>query len=172
MKTTAGTHGFVTRGIHWLSAIMIAYGYFKGLDSLRQLSTPGVLQTEIVLALALGAVFLVRLFWTRRVAGATRLPSDAPKWEHVASKLVHYGLYASVFAIVLTGLGIALGFSTPALSGVFLAAMLGLHDFALGVLPLLLVVHIAGALWHKVVRKDGVLESMTGRLPIWLSPTR
>ena len=63
-------------------------------------------------------------------------------------------------------LGIALGFTTPVLGGVFMSAMIGLHEVALTVLPMLLLTHFAGALWHKVVRRDGVLESMTGRLPV------
>ena len=33
-------------------------------------------------------------------------------------------------------------------------------------MPLLLQIHVAGALWHKFVRRDAVLESMTGKLPI------
>jgi cytochrome b561 len=44
--------------------------------------------------------------------------------------------------------------------------MIGLHEIALTLMPLLLLSHIAGALWHKVVRRDGILESMTGRLPV------
>ena len=166
METTAHPHGFVTKSIHWLSAGLIGYGYFKGLDNVRQLADPSVLQLEVVFALALGALFVVRLIWTRRVAGATRLPDAAPKWEHFASRLVQWGLYASVFGIVLTGLGIALGFSFPALGGLFMAAMLGLHEVTLALLPALLAAHIAGAVWHKLVRRDGVMESMTGKLPI------
>ena len=166
MNTTARPHGFVTKSIHWLSAGLIGYGYFKGLDNVRQLANPGVLQLEIAFALILGAVFVLRFVWTKKIAGATRLPDKAPKWEHVASRAVHYGLYASVFGIVLTGFGIALGFSAPALGGLFVAVMIGLHEFTLTLLPLLFLAHIAGALWHKIVRRDGVLESMTGKLPI------
>ena len=44
--------------------------------------------------------------------------------------------------------------------------MIGLHEATLVALPLLLGLHVAGALWHKVIRRDGVLESMTGRLPV------
>ena len=76
------------------------------------------------------------------------------------------GLYASVFGIVLSGLGIALVYATPWLGGFVMGAMVGLHEFTLDVMPLLLIAHIAGAIWHKVVRQDGVLESMTGRLPV------
>lgn len=166
MTTTAQPHGFVTKTIHWLSAALIGYGYFKGLDNVRQLEHPGVLQLEVGFALLLGTLFVIRLIWTKKVAGATRLPSAAPKWEHFASRAVHWGLYASVFGIVLSGLGIALGYSVPALSGLFMAVMIGLHEVTLTLMPLLLIAHIAGALWHKVVRRDGVLESMTGKLPV------
>ena len=76
------------------------------------------------------------------------------------------GLYASVFAIVLSGLGIALAYSTPAFSGLFLTAVIGLHEISLTATTLLLVAHIGGALWHKIVRRDGVMESMTGPLPV------
>ncbi len=167
MTTQPATpHGFVTKGIHWLSAGLIGFGYFKGLDSVRQLADPAVLQFEVVYALLLGGLFAARYAWTRGVAGTTRLPASAPRWEHVASKTVHMGLYAAVFGIILSGLGIALGVSVPALGGLFLVAMLALHEGALVAMPLLLVAHIAGALWHKLVRRDGVLESMTGKLPI------
>ena len=165
MTTAAKPHGFVTRTIHWVSALLIGYGYFKGLDDVTQLSHPGVLQLEVIFALALGAVFAIRLFWTKKVAGATRLPDDAPMWEHFASRAVHWGLYAGVFGIVLSGLGIALGYTVPIFGGIFLGAMIGLHEFALAALPILLIAHVAGALWHKFVRRDGVLESMTGKLP-------
>ena len=166
MTSRAKPHGFVTKGLHWLSAGLIAYGYFKGLDSVSQLADPNLFQSEVTFALFLGAVFVVRLIWTKAVTGSSRLPQDAPGWEHKASRLVHYGLYASVLAIVLTGLGIAGGFATPVLSGLFLATMLALHEVALAAMPLLLLVHVAGALWHKVVRRDGVMESMTGKLPV------
>ena len=159
-------HGFVTKGLHWGSALLVAYGYYKGLDSVDQLADPAFLRFEVIFASTLGLVFLARLIWTKAIAGSSRLPSEAPRWEHVASRMVHYGLYASVFAIVLSGLGIAFGYSTPAFGGIFLTAMLGLHDFAVAALPFLLLTHIAGALWHKVIRRDGIMESMTGRLPI------
>jgi len=166
MTHTARPHGFVTRTLHWVAAGMVGFGYLKGLDDVSQLADPALFQFEVIFALALGALFLVRLFWTKQVAGATRLPQDAPKWEHFASRAVHAGLFASLFAIVLSGLGIALGYATPVLGGLFLSAMIGLHEVALTALPLLLVTHIAGALWHKIVRRDAVLESMTGRLPV------
>ena len=164
MAPQAEPHGYVTRAIHWVSGGLIAFGYFKGLDRVSQLSDPAVFRFEIATALLIGFVFAIRWVWTKRVAGSTRLPAEAPRWEHFGSRAVHFGLYAAVFGIVLSGLGIALGYVTPALDGLFLDAMVGLHEFTLALLPVLLIAHIAGALWHKFVRRDGVMESMTGRL--------
>lgn len=166
MTQIARPHGFVTKAIHWIAAALIGYGYMKGLDDVSQLADPAVLRYEIILTSLIGLLFAARLFWTKRIAGATRLPTEAPAWEQVASKLVHWGLYASVFGIVLSGLGIAWAYVTPLLSGLFLDAMIGLHELSLAALPLMLLTHIAGALWHKLVRRDGVMESMTGKLPI------
>jgi len=164
-STQAKPHGFVTRTIHWVSIALLGYGYYKGLDSVNQLADPAVLRLEVIFALALGALFLFRMVWTHKVAGATRLPAEAPKWEQSASRVVHYGLYASVFGIVGSGLAIAYAYTTTWLSGFFMDAMLGLHEASLAILPILILTHIAGALWHKVIRRDGVLESMTGKLP-------
>lgn len=161
MTTTAEPHGFVTKGIHWVSAALIGYGYFKGLDDVSQLADPALLISEIAFALALGTLFLVRFLWTKGVAGSTRLPAMAPRWEHVASRSVHLGLYLGIFAIVLSGLGIALGYAVPLLGGLFLAAMIWVHELALTLFPIMLLTHICGAIWHKIVRKDGVFESMT-----------
>ncbi|WP_438956855.1 cytochrome b [Cognatiyoonia sp.] len=160
MTTPAKPHSFITRSIHWASAALIAFGYFKGLDNVSQLADPNLLRTEVIFSLLLGGLFALRLLWTKKVAGHTRLPTDAPRWEKFASQAVHVGLYASVFLIVISGLGIALGYTTPVLSGLFLSAMIGLHEFALAALPILLITHIAGALWHRFIRRDGIFESM------------
>ena len=165
-KAIAKSHGFVTRGIHWITAGLLGYGYFKGLNNVGQLRDPSLFWFEVYFALALGAAFIVRWIWTRKVVGSSRLPPDAPRWEHFASQAVQVGLYLSVFAIILSGLGIAFGFASPLVGGWFVAMMVGLHEVSLAVLPVLLLIHIAGALWHKFVRRDGVMESMTGKLPI------
>lgn len=165
-KSIAKPHGFVTKGIHWLSALLIGYGYFKGLNNVNQLADPALFRFEVIFAAALGVLFLVRLLWTHKIGGATRLPKTAPKWEQRASRAVHYGLYGSVFAIVGTGLGIAYGYASPFLGHLFIRTMIALHEAALALLPLLLLAHIGGALWHKFVRRDRVMESMTGKLPI------
>ncbi len=114
----------------------------------------------------MGLLFAFRLFWTRKIGGATRLPQEAPSWEHVASRAVHCGLYGAVFTIVGTGLAIAYAYASPVLGDAFINMTIDIHEAALTVLPVLILTHVAGALWHKVTRRDGVLESMTGKLPV------
>lgn len=155
------SHGPITKILHWGSAVLLGYGYLKDLDDVQQLADAALLRSEIAFAAGVGVLFALRFAWTHAVAGATRLPPQAPRWEHRASRLVHLGLYAAVFGIVLTGLGIGLGYSIPLLGGLFLTAMLGLHEVALGLFPILLVLHVGGALWHRLIRRDGVLASMT-----------
>jgi len=165
-NSASTSHGFVTKGIHWLSILLIGYGYFKGLNNVNQLADPALLRFEVIFALVLGLLFAFRLFWTQKIGGATRLPQEAPKWEHVASRIVHYGLYGSVFTIVGSGLGIAYVYSSDFLGNFVMNGLIAVHEVSLTVLPALILTHIAGALWHKVIRRDGVLESMTGKLPV------
>lgn len=141
---------------------MVIYGYTKGLDDVSQLADSAFFWYEVYFASALGLAFIARFIWAKYYGGQTRLPSSAPKWEHMISKAVHLGIYASVLAIVLTGLAIAYAYTIPALEGFFMTAMIALHEFALVVTPTLVIIHIAGALWHKFVRRDGVMETMTG----------
>ena len=166
MTQIAKSHGFISKSFHWLTAGLLAYGYATGLDDVSELADPAMFQFEITFALILGAAFVARLLWFKGVAGSSRLPDSAPRWEHGISKLVHHGLYACVFTIVVSGLAIALGYAVPLLSGLFLTAMIGLHEVVLSLTVVLFLAHIAGALWHKFIRHDGVLESMTGQLPI------
>ena len=79
---------------------------------------------------------------------------------------MRYGLYGSVFTIVGTGLAVAYAFASPLMGDLFINTMIFVHEAALAVLPVLIVTHIAGVLWHKVIRRDSVLESMTGKLPV------
>lgn len=166
MTNRVKSHGFVTRGIHWLSMLMIGYGYYKGLDNVNQLADPALFRFEVLFASGLGLLFAFRFFWTQKIGGATRLPQAAPRWEHFASRVVHQGLYGSVFAIIGTGLAIAYAYASSFFGNAFINVMIFFHEAALALLPALILLHIAGALWHKLIRQDGVLESMTGKLPI------
>ncbi len=75
----ARPHGPVAKGLHWISARLLGYGFLKGLDDVAQLADPALLQFEVKFALVLGGVFAACLAWSRLIAGTTRLPQAAPK---------------------------------------------------------------------------------------------
>lgn len=165
----ARPHGIVTRGFHWLAGILLIYGLVFNAE-FEVLSDPAALAREVNFALVLGGTFLVRLIWVELVGGGSRLTPDAPPWERVLSRAVHYGIYMLVIAIVLTGLGIASTVSpAPTLFRLRLAFLAGgapqeflleLHEAFATALMLLIGLHVLGASWHWIVRKDGVWESM------------
>lgn len=163
---TAQHYGRVAKWLHWGTGGLLAYGYFTGVDDLSELADPTRFTLEIIFAVSLGLAFLARYLWMQKMNGHTRLPADAPAWERLMSKLAHYGIYAGVGLIVLSGLAIAYGYATPAQNGLFVFLMIGVHEFSLAATAVLLLMHVVGALWHKFVRKDGIWESM---MPNWRS---
>ena len=156
-------HGSIAKWLHWATAGLLTYGYLTGVDNLAQLADPALFHREIGFAICLGLAFLGRFVWMRWVNGPTRLSATAPRWERVASSLAHNGIYIGVALIVFSGLAIAFGVATPGLSGLFVVFMTGLHEFSLAATAILLLAHVVGAVWHKLVRRDGIWESMLPR---------
>lgn len=165
----ARPHGLITRAFHWLTGALLIYGLVFNAE-IEILADPVALAREIAFALALGGLFFIRLIWVESYGGGSRLPRDAPRWEHVLSAIVHYGMYALVLAIVLSGLAIGFTVSPPPSlfgSGLPFAVdpasrgfLLNLHEAAASALVLLIGLHLLGAMWHWIVRNDGVWQSM------------
>jgi cytochrome b561 len=125
----------------------------------------------LVLALVLG-----RLAYRFRHGAPSDEPTLEP-WQKMASHATHWALYVLLVAVPILGwLGISLypaldifglfklpGLVTPnqpASSTIFF-----LHKIAAFVLVALAALHVGAALFHYVVRKDGVLRRMLPGLP-------
>lgn len=167
--STARPHRIVTRIFHWLTGGLLIYLLAFPADE-EDLSDPTALALEVGFALALGLLFIVRFIWVEHVGGGSRLPLDAAPWERLLSRAVHYGIYALVLAVVLTGLVIAstgsaaltvfgpnVSFSVDSTSQ---EELLEVHEGLASGLMFLIALHVLGAAWHWMVRKDGVWESM------------
>lgn len=172
VQMRAMMHGLTGRVLHWGTALLLAFGYMKGLDDVSQLTNPTTFVIEIYFALLLGGAFLARFIWMHFFNGSTRLPKTAPVWERKFAFYAHLSIYLGVATIVMSGLGIALGFSVVPLSGIFLTAMIGLHEVSLSTTAVLIGTHIVGALWHRFIRHDGIWESMLLRFDLVLSARR
>lgn len=108
----------------------------------------------------------------RLVKGA---PPDEPTlewWQKAASHLVHWALYGLLLVVPLMGwVGVSLFpaltifdlFDLPALARPDEAAakrVLNLHGWLAILLALTIALHIAAALYHYFIRRDGVLKRM------------
>ncbi|MGI9355142.1 MAG: cytochrome b [Rhizobiaceae bacterium] len=158
---TVRSHTRIGRWLHWGTTALLFYGFVRNGEITDPLNNPEAMQTEVLFAIGLGALFVWRFVFMRLAnGGSTRLPATAPRWERFASHTVHLGTYLGVAAIILTGLAIALTSST---GGFPLSVAFAAHDGSVFVTALLIVIHIAGALWHWLIRRDGVWQAMTGR---------
>lgn len=173
----------VARLLHWLTVAMIAGMVPVGLfmtsraerniwDGLTNTLYSGhKLAGVLVLALVLG-----RLAYRFRHGAPPDEPTLEP-WQKLASHATHWALYALLVVVPILGwLGISLypaldifglfklpglvAPNQPASSNIFF-----LHRIAAFALVALAALHIGAALFHYMVRKDGVLRRMLPGLP-------
>ena len=118
------------------------------------------------------AIFIVMLIVWRIRHVAPPLPSAMPKWETMAANLNHRLFYGFMVLVTLTGyltssfsrygpklFGIALphwGWEDAALRGNFTAV----HRITALIFAVLIAIHVAAALKHLLVDKDGVFQRM------------
>ena len=123
------------------------------------------------IGLTIGALMLVRLGWRLR-HGAPPLPDSMPRWQRNAARASHFLLYACLILQPLWGylgstftkypikyFGLTLphwGWEAPGLKDLFSALHLGTAIL----LTVVLFVHIAAALKHLFVDRDGVFQRM------------
>lgn len=154
----------------WSGGSLVAYGLIFTAE-FADFSNASALRREILFAVALGTFFAGRFLWVVLYGGGSRLPRDAPGWERWLSRAVHYAIYVAVLGTVLTGLTIAYVAHSPNAGGLSpQSAILDVHEaFANALIPLI-ALHLCGAAWHRLARRDGVWEVMMGRLPAWRRP--
>jgi cytochrome b561 len=105
--------------------------------------------------------------------GAPPLPLDLPEPMKLAAYLSHYALYALMIAMPLIGWGFLSAAAYPVVlwPGVWLPQILPLnpslhtllwnaHFYLAFLFFALILMHIAAALFHALIRRDGVFDSM------------
>lgn len=167
--------GPVAIALHWIMALGVVLSVIFGLgtvyidDTQTSRSALGLHQSIgfVMLLLALG-----RLYW--RVTHPAPAPLAAmPKGQRVASLITHATLYLFLLGMPVTGyIGLAARGREIPVFGLFdlphlvprsfdlSATAQDIHYYAQYALYALVVLHIAAALYHRFVLKDGVLERM------------
>lgn len=165
------------RLLHWLMAIMVLAMLFIGVTMVSTLK-PRFLTLIAIhkpLGIAILVLALLRL-GVRFRRGAPPLPGDLPSIQVVAAKLSHLVLYALLIAMPLIGWGMlsAGGYPIVLFGSFHLPAILPHDDRVYAVLrtshTLLayaffaaILLHVAAALFHALIRRDGVFQAMAGR---------
>jgi cytochrome b561 len=169
--------GLVSRLFHWCAAALVLYLVTHGFwmtEFAARSERFGHYQTHASVGYGLIAFMLLRLLW-RWTNEVPVLPAATPRWERAAAHAAHWGLYLLTLAAALSGWALAGTFRRPLDSffGIFNVPALvsgggrNLHDvleethavlsWALAVLVL---VHIASAVYHWRWRKDDVMQRM------------
>ena len=161
------------RVLHWAMAVAILAMLFIGVGMVSTIRPDHLTLVAIhePLGLAILVLALVRL-GVRLRAGAPGLPRDLPAPMKLAAKLSHYVLYALMLAMPILGWGMLSAAAYPVqVLGVTLPAILPQSDALHTVLWnahrtlafaffAVILVHISAGLFHALVRRDGVFESM------------
>ncbi len=162
------------RLLHWLMAACVLAMLFIGVGMVSTM-TPKYLPLISIhesLGIAILVLALVRLA-LRAVRGAPALPADIPAPMKLAAQLSQVALYALMIVMPLIGWAMLSAAAYPVVlfGGIRLPAILPQNDslhsllwdahfylaFAFFALVLL---HLAAALFHALIRRDGVFEAI------------
>jgi cytochrome b561 len=162
------------RLLHWLMAVCILAMLFIGVGMVSTVMPDFLTLVSIhkPLGIAILVLALIRLV-VRLIYGAPPLPADLPVPMKLAALLSHYAFYALMIGLPLLGWGMLSAASYPVVlyGSVHLPAILpqsdslhtllwNAHYYLAFAFFALILLHLAAALFHALVRRDGVFEAM------------
>lgn len=152
----------IAKILHWGFVLIFAYGIYKQVDDISQLSNTAFLRFEILFALGFLALLVLRFFYMKTTQKSA-LPETANSVQKVLAKLVHYGLYLSFASIAVSGLIIGGLYYFGVSQNFLMAVIVGLHEIAVTASYYLIGIHILAAVYHRLLR-DHVWSAM---VPFW-----
>ncbi|GAA3925443.1 cytochrome b [Luteimonas lutimaris] len=162
------------RLLHWLMAPLVVAMLFIGIGMLSTTSSAYALLLAIHKPLGAAILVLVLLrIYTRLRHRPPPLPADLPPLQRRAATLSHWLLYALMLLMPLSGWAMlsAAGYPVTLSAGIHLppilprdaalfAVLRGAHHWLALLLFATFLLHLAAALFHGLIRRDGVLASM------------
>lgn len=151
------------RIVHWATVLLIGWQFIaaSGFDAAKEARKAGaaldgfsafLIQSHFIVGFVIIVLTICRI-WLRFVQGVPAEIASEPAAFRLLAKVTHIGLYFVLFAMPLSGIAfkyLDLGFA---------------HDPHVGPLKglmiLLIVLHVAGALVHQFVWKTDVVARMT-----------
>jgi cytochrome b561 len=162
------------RVLHWLMAVCILAMFFIGVGMVSTLAPKYLPLIAIHKSLGTVIFFLVLIrVVVRWRYGAPPLPADLPAPMKLAAVLSHYILYALMIVMPLLGWSMLSAANYPVVlyGGVHLPMILphsdslhtvlwNAHFYLAFVFFAIVLMHLAAALFHALVRHDSVFEAM------------
>jgi cytochrome b561 len=163
------------RLLHWVMAICILSMLFIGVGMVSTVEPVYLKLVSIHKPLGIAILILALLRLAVRLRyGAPPLPRDMPPAMKLAAQLSHVAFYALMVALPLIGwamlsaadypvvvLGLRLPGILPPSPGMH-TVLWNAHQFLALCFFALILLHFAAALFHALVRRDGVFEAMAG----------
>ena len=164
----------IQRGLHWLMAVCILAMLFIGVGMVSTIEPKYLTLFSIhkPLGMLILILALIRLV-VRLCYHVPPLPPDLPKLLKLGARLSHYALYALMIAMPLIGWGMlsAAAYPVKLWDGIYLPSILpqsdrlhtvlwNAHFYLAFVFYLVVLMHVAAALFHAFIRRDGVFEAM------------
>jgi cytochrome b561 len=164
------------RVLHWLMAIMVLAMLFIGVAMVSTLEPRFLTLISIHKPLGISILILAVLrLGVRWRVGAPPLPDDLPSAQALTAKLSHVVLYALMIAMPLVGWGMlsAGGYPVMLYGSLHLPTILPHDDRLHAILRTThtalaflffatILLHVGAALFHALVRRDGVFRAMAG----------
>lgn len=174
MKQPGQHFSTLQRLLHWSMAVLIVTMLFVGVGMVSTVSRlhEALLALHRPLGIVLLALVIVRIA-TRLRCGAPRLPADLPAWQRAGAHASHLALYLLMIAMPLIGWSMlsAGGYPIVLYGGLHLppiaphdvtlyAWLRAAHTWLAMALYATILLHLGAALFHALIRRDGVLASM------------
>jgi cytochrome b561 len=174
VATTRTRYGAVAQTFHWLTVVLVGAAYLLGSGGpeSRVYSAQRASQLNLHETLGILVILVVALRLAWRFFDRAPEEPPMPAWMHLASRLVHWVLYALLAAVPLTAIFGAWYEGHPV---TFLGGEIGpfltlSHDFGRSITELhttlgnsiiwVAGLHAAAALYHHFFMRDRVLVSM------------
>lgn len=163
------------RLLHWLMALMIVAMLFIGVGMVSSVSErhEWLIRIHKPLGIAILILAAVRLS-VRLRHRPPALPADLPAPQKLAAYASHWLLYALMLTIPLVGWAMLSAGGYPVMLSdswrlppifpvdpIAFAILRHLHTWLALLLFVTFLAHMAAALYHGLIRRDGVLSSMT-----------
>jgi cytochrome b561 len=172
---STGRYPAALRAFHWLIVILLAFQFTDAwtMPHIGRGTVPvGLIAWHLVFGTSILALMLLRLAWRTRVTVPEAIP-NVPRPLQLLSGLVHYVLYFGVILIAILGWANASSrgwqvklsglIPLPAIMphGSSVGHQLGdIHHTLANALLYLIGFHVAAALYHALILRDGILRRM------------